>query len=266
MDEYSPEVLEKMHPKDFRKLVREGKWTKITNEVCKSYVQANLAIVPKAYAFEFLLFCQRNPRPTALLDITEPGSAEPLKVAPWADIRTDLPKYRVYKNGSLIDEPTDIKKYWDKDLVAFLIGCSWNFDWALRAAKVQFRSFGAYNSNIQCVPAGVFRGRMVVSARLFETSDDAVRAIQISSRHPESHGAPVHIGNPDAIGIKDLSKPDAFKLVNGTPQKDNEIVMFWGCGVTPQIVAMEAKIPLMITHSPGHMFVTDRLVEELAIL
>ncbi len=266
MNEYSPQVLSKMHPKDFRQIVREGKWKGITNEACENYVQANLAIVPKAYAFEFLLFCQRNPQPTSLLDVTEPGSIEPFKVAPLADLRTDLPKYRVYRNGDLIDEPADVKKYWDNDLVAFLIGCSWSFDWALKAAKVQFRMVGAYNSNIQCRPAGVFRGQMVVSARLFESSHDAMRAIQISSRHPECHGVPVHIGNPDTIGIKDLSKPDVFKLVNGIPQKANEIVMFWGCGVTPQTVAMEAKIPLMITHAPGHMFVTDRLVEEMAIL
>ena len=266
MEESRAQVLGKMHPKEFRQLAREGGWTNITNEACKNHVQANLAVVPKEFAFEFLLFCERNPKPTALLDITEAGSYEPPNIAPNADLRTDLPKYRVYKNGEMIDEPTDVRKYWRDDLVAFLIGCSWNFDWALRAANVQFRSFGAYNSNIQCMPTGVFRGQMVVSARLFASSYDAVRAIQISSRHPRSHGTPVHIGNPHTIGVKNLSKPDAFDLGTASPQKANEIVMFWGCGVTPQAVAMEAKIPLMITHVPGHMFIADPLVEEIASL
>jgi uncharacterized protein YcsI (UPF0317 family) len=266
MNEYSSKILGTMKPKEFRQIVREAKWAQITKEACSNYVQANLAIVPKAYAFEFLLFCQRNPRPTALVDVTEPGSPEPINVAPGADLRTDLPKYRVYDHGKLIDEPTDVKDYWQKDLVAFLIGCSWSFDWALKASNIQFRMVGAYSSNIQCTPAGIFHGHMVVSARLFKSSHDAVRAIQISSRHLKSHGAPVHIGDPNIIGIKDLSDPDVFGDKDATIKESNEIVMFWGCGVTPQAIAMDAKVPLMITHAPGHMFVTDRLVEEMASL
>jgi len=264
--DYSEEELLTMNPKDFRRIVRRGEWTGPNINVCRGYAMANLAIVPKDYSFEFLLFCLRNPQPCGLLDVTEPGDPHPRQVAPEADLRTDLPKYRVFKDGELLDEPTDIIKYWQDDLVAFLIGCSVSFDWALQAANVQFRLIGAYKSTIQCVPAGRFHGPMVVSCRFVKNGHDAVRAVQISSRMRSTHGPPVYIGDPFTIGIKDLYQPDFYPFTPAAPQMPDEIAMYWGCGITPQTVAMESKVPFMITHCGGHMFFTDKLSEELAIL
>ncbi|GAI18747.1 unnamed protein product, partial [marine sediment metagenome] len=261
---YSKEELAAMSPKEFRGIVRRGEWGERSEGACRNYVVSNLAIVPKDYAFEFLLFCNRNPRPCPVIDVTEPGDPHPKLVAPEADLRTDLPKYRVFKDGQVIDEPIDITNYWRDDLVAFLLGCSHSFDWALRAANIHYRKIGAHTTTIPCLPAGRFHGPMQVSCRLVK-SYDASRAVQISSRYPFAHGAPVHIGDPAAIGIKDLYKPDRPKPLKKpiTPLEPDEVAMFWGCGVTPQIVAVEAKVSFMITHFPGHMFITDRLLEEL---
>lgn len=271
--------LRAMNPKEFRHLVRNGDFVGVTEECCRGYVQANLAIVPKELAFEFILFCQRNPRPCPILDVTEPGDPCPKLVAPDADLRTDVPRYRVYENGELVNEPTEISSYWRDDLVAFLMGCSHSFQWALRAANIKYRNLGAYTSNINCAPAGRFHGRMIVSGRLVKGAHDAIRAAQITSRHLHSHGPPVHIGDPSIIGI-DLYNPDvlneAVELARDigkdsssiviAPQEPDEIAMFWGCGITPQRVAIESKIPFMITHHPGNMFITDRLAEELAVI
>ncbi len=263
---FSSGELAAMSPQEFRSLIRRGEWTEPTIMACRGFQQANLAVVPKDYAFEFFLFCQRNPRPCPVIDVTEPGDPHPKLVAPEADLRTDLPKYRVFQDGKVIAEPTDVREYWRDDLVGFVIGCSVSFDWALRDAKIRFRFPGAYTTNIQCVPAGRLHGPMCVSARLMKSSYDAVRVVQISSRHLLSHGPPVHIGDPSLIGIKDLCHPDMFTTGPIAPQEPGEIAMFWGCGITPQTVALESNIPFMITHGGGHMFVTDKLSEELAIL
>jgi len=263
---YSEKKLLEMSPREFRSLVRRGEWTEPNLTVCQGYAMANLAVVPQEYAFDFLLFCLRNSQPCGIIDVTEPGDPHPRFAAPEADLRTDLPRYRVFKDGECIDEPTDVVKYWRDDLVAFLIGCSGSFDWALQAANVKFRLIGAYESSIQCVPAGRFHGPMVISCRLVKNGHDAVRAVQISSRMRTTHGPPVHIGNPDYVGIRDLYHPDFYPFEPGAPQKPDEIAMFWGCGITPQTVAIESKVPFMITHKGGHMFYTDRLSEELAIL
>jgi len=255
-----------MTPGEFRGIVRRGEYTGPTVEVCRGYAMANLAIVPKEYAFDFLLFCNRNPRPCPVLDVTDQGSPHPPLLAPEADLRTDLPKYRVYRDGQLIAEPTDVTDYWRDDLVAFLLGCSGSFDWILQAANIRYRVIGVYTTNIRCHPAGLFHGPMVVTCRLIKGAHDAVRAIQISSRHLMMHGPPVHIGDPAAIGIKDIYQPEAFFHKPIAPQAPDEIAMFWGCGVTPQAVAIEAKLPFMITHCPTHMFITDRLSEELAVI
>jgi len=251
---FSESELAAMSPKDFRSLVRRGEWTDKTLPACRGYAQANLAIVPKDYAFEFLVFCHRNPRPFPVVDVTEPGDPHPKLVAPEADLRTDLPKYRVFQDGALIDEPTDISNYWREDLVAFVMPAGRSFDWSLRAANIQYRVTGWYVSSIQCVPAGRFHGPMAVTHRLFKTSYDAVRAVQITSRHLSMHGPPIHIGDPAIIGI---SAP--------APQEPGEISMCWGCGVAKP-VALESKVPFMITHCPSYLFVTDRLSEELAVL
>lgn len=264
---FSEKELLEMTPQEFRAIVKRGEYVGETTGVCRGFAQANLAVVPKDMAFDFLLFCNQNPRPCPVMDVTEPGDPHPKIMAPEADLRTDIPKYRVYRDGKLIAEPTDVMDYWRDDLVAFLLGCSIGFDWSLKAANIQYRLVGAYTTNISCVPAGPFRGPMVISSRIFKDSHDAIRAAQISSRLPMSHGKPVHIGDPSVIGIEDIYHPDVAAIEKPiSPLKPGEVILHWGCGITPQAVAMKAKLPFMITHYPVNMFVTDRLSEELAVL
>jgi uncharacterized protein YcsI (UPF0317 family) len=244
---------------EIRRRARSGELNGPTPGLALGYVQANLAVVPRELAFDFLLFCQRNPKPCPLLDVTEPGSAEPTRVALGADLRTDLPRYRVYQNGELADEPADLRAWWRDDLVAFLLGCSFTFENALLQAGLPVRHLEAgcnvpmYRTNRPCVPAGVFRGPLVVSMRPL-TPAQAVRAVQVCTRFPRAHGAPVHLGDPASLGIRDLGRPDFGDPVEVRP---GEVPVFWACGVTPQAVAMETRPPLLITHKPGHMFVTD---------
>jgi uncharacterized protein YcsI (UPF0317 family) len=244
---------------DVRRLARLGELTGPTPGLALGHVQANLVVVPRDLAFDFLLFCHRNPKPCPLLDVTEPGSAEPRLVAAGADLRHDLPRYHVYRHGELVDEPTNLQDWWRDDLVGFLLGCSFTFENALLQAGVPVRHVEAgcnvpmYRTNRPCRPAGAFRGPMVVSMRPL-TPDQAVRAVQVCSRFPRAHGAPVHLGDPAALGIRDLGRPDFGDPVEVRP---GEVPVFWACGVTPQAVAMEVRPPLLITHKPGHMFVTD---------
>jgi uncharacterized protein YcsI (UPF0317 family) len=244
---------------EIRRHVRAGKWTGPTCGVALGYVQANLVVVPRELAFDFMLFCQRNPKPCPLLDVTEPGSAEPRFVAPGADLRLDVPRYRVYRHGELAEEPDDLSPLWRDDLLSFLLGCSFTFESALIQAGLpvrhldEGRNVPMYRTNSACVPAGVFRGPMTVSMRPM-TPAQAIRAVQVCGRFPRAHGAPVHLGDPAALGIRDLDCPDFGDPVEIRP---GEIPVFWACGVTPQTVAMQARPPLLITHKPGHMFVTD---------
>jgi uncharacterized protein YcsI (UPF0317 family) len=227
--------------------------------MASGYVQANLVAVPRELAFDFLLFCHRNPKPCPLLDVTEPGSAEPRFVAPGSDLRTDLPRYRVYEQGKLVDEPTTLRDWWRNDLVAFLLGCSFTFESALVEAGLPVRHLEAgcnvpmFRASISCRPAGVFHGPMVVSMRPM-TPSQALAASRICGRFPRAHGTPIHFGDPAAIGIRDLNRPDFGDPVE---IRKGEVPVFWACGVTPQAVAMEVRPPLLITHAPGHMFVTD---------
>jgi uncharacterized protein YcsI (UPF0317 family) len=244
---------------EIRRAAARGELTGPTPGLAMGYVQANLVIVPRDLAYDFLLFCQRNPKPCPLLDVTEPGNPEPRLVAPGADLRTDLPCYRVYRDGELVEEPKDLRGWWRDNLVAFLIGCSFTFENALLQAGVPLRHIEAgcnvpmYRTNIACKPAGVFHGPMVVSMRPLSPVD-MVRATQICARFPKAHGTPVHFGSPQDIGIRDLNKPDFGDPVSILA---GEVPVFWACGVTPQAVAMEVRPPLLITHKPGHMFVTD---------
>ena len=166
-EKFTPQELNAMTPAEFRGIVRKGEWNNVTADACTNYGQANLIALPREYAFEFLLFCQRNPRPCYVLDVTEPGVPHPMLMAPEADLRTDLPRYRVFENGRIIDEPYDVTEYWRDDLVAFLIGCSWGFVWAFKAAKVPFRSLGDYTTDIELNSVGRFHGHMVCSCRAF---------------------------------------------------------------------------------------------------
>jgi uncharacterized protein YcsI (UPF0317 family) len=250
---------------EVRLRARSGELSGPTPGLAPGYVQANLVVVPRDVAFDFLLFCQRNPKPCPLLEVTEPGSSEPGLIAPGADLRTDLPRYRVYQRGELVDEPTDVRRWWRDDLVAFLLGCSFTFENALLQAGVPVRHLEVgcnvpmYRTSLACRPAGIFHGPMVVSMRPL-TPVQQIKAVQICSRFPRAHGAPVHFGDPQAIGIRDLDRPDFGDPV---PIHPGEQPVFWACGVTPQAVAMEVRPPFLITHKPGHMFVTDLRDSEL---
>lgn len=252
-------------PAQIRAAARVGSFTRHTAGLAPGYAQANLVILPRDIAYDFLLFCQRNPKPCPLLEVTDTGSPEPRLVAPGADLRTDVPRYRVYRQGVLVDEPTEITHLWREDLVGFLLGCSFTFEAALLEAGIPLRHIAGgtnvpmYRTSIPCVPAGRFEGPLVVSLRAIPAGQVA-RAVTISARYPSVHGAPVHIGDPRLIGIHDLSRPDWGDL---PITEEGDVPVFWACGVTPQAVAMAAKPDLMITHAPGHMFVTDLPVSRL---
>ncbi|MGH3513509.1 MAG: putative hydro-lyase [Pseudonocardiaceae bacterium] len=242
-----------------REQARTGALTGPTPGLALGYVQANLVVVPRDLAFDFLLFCQRNPKPCPLLEVIEAGQTEPTATAPGADVRTDLPRYRVYRNGELVDEPTDLLSYWRDDLVTFLIGCSFTFENALLQAGVPIRhieegvNVPMYRTSILCRGAGAFHGNMVVSMRPL-TPAQAVTATRVCARFPLAHGVPVHFGDGAAIGVRALDRPDYGDAV---PVRPGEVPVFWACGVTPQAVATQARPPFLITHKPGHMFVTD---------
>ena len=252
---------------DIRRRARAGELIGPTPGLALGYAQANLVVVPRDLAFDLILFCQRNPKPCPLLEVTDPGDPEPRLIAPGADLRTDLPCYRVFKEGKLIDEPTDIKKYWRDDLVAFLIGCSFTFENALIEAGLPIRhiemgcNVPMYRTNIACLPAGRFHGPLVVSMRPL-TPQQTIEATAICTRFPQSHGTPIHFGDPAAIGIKDINTPDYGDAVE---IKRGEQPVFWACGVTPQAAVMESKLPFVITHKPGCMFVSDRRDHDLCV-
>ena len=255
-------------PRELRTLIRKGKWDTYTAGLAPNHVQANLVILPQAQAFDFLLFCQRNPKPCPLIEVMEPGKVEPSLTAPGADIRTDLPRYRVYRDGVLEKELTDITQEWRDDLVTFLIGCSFTFETALMAAGIPMRhieegkNVSMYLTSLPTTSAGQFSGPTVVSMRPI-AQEKVVKAVQVTSRFPNTHGAPLHIGDPQAIGIQDLLKPDFGDV---TTLNRDAVPVFWACGVTPQAVAMSSTPPLMITHSPGHMFITNLRDEDLSVL
>jgi uncharacterized protein YcsI (UPF0317 family) len=244
---------------DVRAAACRGTWRGTTGGHCPAYQQANLVILPQEAALEFAAFCTRNPTPCPLIEITPPGDPEPVRSAPGADLRTDLPGYRIYRKGELTEQRGDIRDLWRDDLVAFLLGCSLTVEHALIEAGVPVRNVERgtmvpmFVSTLACVPAGRFHGPMVVTMRpIAEAQVDLVR--ELSARYPHAHGAPIHIGDPEAIGITDLSRPDYGEPV---PVYAQEIPVFWGCGVTPQAVAVQARVDLMITHEPAQMFVTD---------
>ncbi|MBP37862.1 MAG: DUF1445 domain-containing protein [Chloroflexi bacterium] len=265
----STEITVPQTGSEARRLIREGKFSQPTSGVAPGYVQANVAILPKDVAFEFLLFCQRNPKPCPVVEVIEAGEVEAALTAPGSDIRSDVSLYRVFKNGQLVDEPNTLDSHWRDDLVTFLLGCSFSFEHALMANGIDLPYYGTdrnvpmFITNIATAESGSFAGPMVVSQRWIP-SDKVVRAVQATSRFPDTHGAPIHIGDPAKIGISDITKPDFGEVWEQST--DNEVPVFWACGVTPQSVAMASKPQLMITHSPGHMFVTDLKDEDLAVM
>jgi uncharacterized protein YcsI (UPF0317 family) len=239
-----------------------------TAGVANGFVQGNLAILPEKLAAAFHRFCQLNPKPCPIIGMSDVGDPRIPALGEDLDIRTDLPRYRVWRDGEVVDEPTDIKRYWRDDLVAFVLGCSFSFEEALLAEGLRIKHIERrvrvpmYRTNIACGSAGPFAGPMVVSMRPFKPAD-AIRAVQITTRFPAVHGAPVHLGHPHLIGIKDITKPDYGDPV---PVEDDEIPVFWACGVTPQAVIAAAKLPFAMTHAPGLMLVTDLQNKQLAVL
>ena len=252
-------TLATLSPAEFRQRCRGGDYTGQTSGIAPGFVQANLMIVPRDVAYDFLLFCQRNPKPCPLIEVLDAGHVEPT-TAPGADLRRDLPGYRVYRDGELVEERADIASMWRADLVSFLIGCSFSFEAALIDAGIRLRhvdqglNVAMYRTSIRCRRAGVFHGPMVVSMRPIKARDVA-RTVEICARFPQVHGAPLQVGDPSALGIDDLGRPDYGDPVDLEP---GELPVFWACGVTPQAVAQAARLPLCITHAPGKMFVADR--------
>lgn len=245
---------------------RSGEFDRPTAGLAYGFVQANLVILPADQAMDFLLFCQRNPKPCPILGVSSPGERNIPGLGLNLDIATDVPRYLVWHNGEMTAETTDISAHWRDDLVTFALGCSFSFEEALLEQGLELRhisqgcNVSMYRTNVPTVPAGPFHGQLVVTMRPFKPAD-AIRAIQVTSRFPSVHGAPVHIGDPAQIGIADLSKPDYGDPVQ---IKEGEIPVYWACGVTPQSVLMASRPAFCMTHAPGHMLVTDRRNAELA--
>jgi uncharacterized protein YcsI (UPF0317 family) len=235
-------------PQELRNLIRSRQWTTPTSGSASGYLQANLVMLPAEEAFNFLLFCVRNPKPCPILDVLEPGQTEPI-IASGADLRTDLPRYKIFENGEFKTDLEDVSDYFDANMVSFLLGCSFSFENAMVAAGLPIRNMeegknvSMYITNKPCLPAGPFSAQLVVTMRPM-TPEQAVRAVQVTTRFHLTHGAPIHLGDPQEIGIRNLDRP----------------------GVTSQLAATSAPLPRVITHAPGHMFVSDLKDEDLTIL
>ncbi|EDZ40996.1 MAG: putative hydro-lyase [Planktotalea sp.] len=245
--------------KEVRAAIRSGSYTGHTAGLAAGKLQCNLAILPERYALDFLRFCQRNPKPCPVVGVSDSGDPFLPTLGHDIDIRSDVSRYRVFTNGSLSDEVTDISKLWRDDLVTVALGCSFTFENALMRKGIPVRHIESgrnvpmFSSNIDLMSAGPFAGKMVVTMRpIPEAQVDDAR--EISARFPQAHGAPIGFGDPENIGIADLSKPHWGEAVD---IKSGEVPVYWACGVTPQNVLLDAKLPLCITHSPGHMLISD---------
>lgn len=251
-----------------RARIRSGAWNGPTSGMAPEHVQGNVVILPRELAADFLRFCHLNPKPCPLIGVSQAGDPRLPALGEAIDIRTDVPRYRVFENGRCVDEPTDIARHWREDLVAFVLGCSLSFEQALLAGGLRVKhiengtAVPMFRTSVATQPAGPFRGPLVVSMRPYKPAD-AIRAIQITSRFPTMHGAPVHLGMPEAIGIRDLARPDFGDPVDVAA---DELPLFWACGVTPQAVVEAAKVPFCITHYPGAMLITDLRNAEIAVL
>ncbi|HLX28364.1 MAG TPA: putative hydro-lyase [Casimicrobiaceae bacterium] len=250
-----------------RRRIRAADHRHHTAGLADSFVQANVCILPKAWADDFLLYCQRNPKPCPLLAVSDVGDPRLPALGQDIDIRSDVPAYCIFRDGELVDEMSDISGLWRDDLVTFALGCSFSFEWALLEAGIRLKhiergeSVSMYVTNVDTERAGRFHGKLVVSMRPLEPAD-AIRAIQVTSRFPRVHGAPVHLGSPSAIGIERLDQP--YLGIGTTDVAPDELPVFWACGVTPHSAITAARPPLAITHKPGHMLITDLANASLA--
>lgn len=253
------DTLAKMSPQKVRALIREGDLKRPTAGIAHGYAQGNLVVLPQKYAYDFLLFAQRNPKPCPILEVSDVGSRCFHLTAKDSDIARDIPLYRIYENGEYIKELESVEDYWREDLVSFLLGCSFSFEAPLMDAEIEMRhitencNVPMYITNIETTPAGIFSGPLVVSMRPIPY-DQVVKAVTVTQRLPEVHGAPIHIGDPSIIGIQNINRPDFGDAVTINP---GEVPVFWACGVTPQAAVMRSKPDFVITHAPGHMFITD---------
>ncbi|RUR03129.1 putative hydro-lyase [Labedella endophytica] len=244
-------------PADARAAFRSGR-VEPTAGWSRGYAQANILALPREDAFDFLLFAQRNPKPCPILGVLEAGKTTGPLLA-GGDIRTDIPRYTIYRDGEKVDEPTDVMEHWRDDLVTFIIGCSFTFETALQDGGVRIAHIDQgvnvpmYRTSTECAPAGSLSGPLVVSMRPIPAAQVA-DAVRITSRYPAVHGAPVHVGNPEELGIADLARPDFGDAVT---IPDGHIPVFWACGVTPQAAVMRSRPSFAIGHAPGHMLITD---------
>jgi uncharacterized protein YcsI (UPF0317 family) len=258
--------FDRTDPRAVRLAARSGALAGITAGLAPGCVQGNVCILPRAFADDFRRYCDRNPKPCPLIGVSEPGDPHIPALGEDVDIRSDVPRYRVFRDGVLKDEVTDIRDLWTDEMVAFAIGCSFSFEEALIEAGVPLRyvaqgkNVAMYLTDIETEPSGPFRGPMAVSMRPLNAAD-TVRAVQITSRYPRAHGAPVHVGNPELIGIEDIDRPHAGDRIE---VRHDELPVFWACGITPQAAVLRARPPICITHAPGHMLVTDRRNSEWA--
>ncbi len=246
-------------PSAARRAIRTGAYDGSTAGLAPGYTQGNLAILPADLALDFLRYCQRNPKPCPVIGLSETGDPSLPTLGRDIDIRSDVPSYNIYRDGELTETASDIRDLWRDDFVAFVLGCSYSFEQALVEGGVPLRhideelTVSMYRTTIETQPAGRFAGGMVVSMRPM-TARNAIRAVEITARFPHTHGAPVHLGDPSQIGIADIARPDW-----GDAQRieDDELPVFWACGVTPQNAIRLAKPEICITHTPGRMLITD---------
>jgi uncharacterized protein YcsI (UPF0317 family) len=261
-----PPLTASSSPAEIRRAARAGTFDGHTSGLAQRHVQGNVVVLPRNPAADFLRYCQANPKPCPVLAVGEPGDPRLPALGNGIDIRSDVPRYRVWRDGRLDEETADIRSLWGPDSVAFVLGCSFSFEQALLDEGLALRhvaegrNVAMFRTSIATAPAGPFGGPLVVTMRPLKAAD-AIRAVQITSRYPAVHGAPVHLGDPRQIGIRDLSRPDYGDAV---AVHDDEIPVFWACGVTPQAALENARLPLAITHAPGCMLVTDLLNHQLA--
>ena len=257
-------TLDLADPVQVRRAIRAGTFREFTNMVAPGYVQGNLVILPARQAEEFRAYCAANPRPCPLLGCSRVGEPTIPELAQDFDVRTDVGEYQIFRDGQPAGVARDIKDLWREDLVAFVLGCSFSFEYVLLAAGLSLRHISErtvspmYVTNRDTTPAGAFAGKLVVSMRFFRNAD-AERAVEITRRYPKFHGSPVHIGAPEALGV-DLAKPYGGHGL--TIPRGDEVPVFWACGQTTHLALASARPPLAITHSKAYMVVTDRLSRE----